>query len=148
MNMRFDTWNVRSLYRAGSFMTVAKEISGYKLELVGVQEVKWDRGGTEPAGEYKSYCGKKNENHEFGTVSFVCKRIISALKKVEFVSDRMPYVMLRGRWCDIIVHYSIHNSPSLVFHILRQINPVYTFPSYLRFILILPFDMSGSLQWP
>jgi hypothetical protein len=33
-------------------MTVAKEISKYKSDLVGVQEVKWDRGGTEPAGEY------------------------------------------------------------------------------------------------
>jgi hypothetical protein len=29
---------------------------------------------------------------------FVCKRIISAVKRVEFVSDRMSYIMLRGRW--------------------------------------------------
>jgi hypothetical protein len=33
-------------------MTFAKEISGYKLDLVGVQEVRWDRGSTEPAGQY------------------------------------------------------------------------------------------------
>jgi hypothetical protein len=31
------------------------------------------------------------------------KRIILAVKKVEFVSDRMSYIILRGRWCDIIV---------------------------------------------
>jgi exonuclease III len=31
------------------------------------------------------------------------KRIISAIKSVEFVSDRMSYIMLRGCWCDIIV---------------------------------------------
>jgi hypothetical protein len=30
-------------------------------------------------------------------------RIISAVKWVEFVSDRMSYIILRGRWCDIIV---------------------------------------------
>jgi hypothetical protein len=35
-------------------MRVVKEISNYKLDLVGVQEVRWDRGGTEPSGEYKS----------------------------------------------------------------------------------------------
>jgi hypothetical protein len=35
MDMRFGTWNVRSLYRAGSLMTVASEISKYKLDLVG-----------------------------------------------------------------------------------------------------------------
>jgi hypothetical protein len=32
-------------------MTVAKEVSKYKLDLVGVQEVRWDRGGIEPASE-------------------------------------------------------------------------------------------------
>jgi hypothetical protein len=37
MDMRFfDTWNVRSPYRAGLLMTVAKEISKYELDLVGV----------------------------------------------------------------------------------------------------------------
>jgi hypothetical protein len=39
------------MYRAGSLRTVAEEISKYKLDLVGVQEVRWDGGGTEPAGE-------------------------------------------------------------------------------------------------
>jgi hypothetical protein len=52
MNMRFGTWKVRSLYRAGSIMTIAKSISKYKLDLVGVQEVRWDKGGTGPAGEH------------------------------------------------------------------------------------------------
>jgi hypothetical protein len=30
------------------------------------------------------------------------KKIISVVKWVEFVSDRMPYIILRGRWCHII----------------------------------------------
>jgi hypothetical protein len=33
----------------------------------------------------------------------VHKRIISAVERVESVSDRMSYIMLRGRWCHIIV---------------------------------------------
>jgi hypothetical protein len=33
----------------------------------------------------------------------VHKRIISAVKGVEFVSDRMSYITLRGRWYHIIV---------------------------------------------
>jgi hypothetical protein len=51
---------VGSLYRAGSFITVAKEISKCKLDLVGIQKVRWDTGGTEPAGEYTFFCGKGN----------------------------------------------------------------------------------------
>jgi hypothetical protein len=29
-----------------------------------MQEVTWDRGGTEPAGEYIFFYGKGNEDHE------------------------------------------------------------------------------------
>jgi hypothetical protein len=101
MDLRFGTWNVRSMYGAGSLRTVAEDVSKYKLDLVRVQEVRWDRGGTELAGQYTFLYGKGIQNCELGTG--VCKRIISAVKRVEFVSDWKSYIMLRGRWCDIIV---------------------------------------------
>jgi hypothetical protein len=63
MDMNFGLWNVRSIVRAGSLMTVSRELSRYKLHLVGVQEVRWEGDGTEPAGEYTFFYGKGNENH-------------------------------------------------------------------------------------
>jgi hypothetical protein len=36
-------------------------------------------------------------------VIFIHKRIISAIKRVEFVNDRMSYIILSGRWFHIIV---------------------------------------------
>jgi len=44
--MRFGTWNARSLYKTGSITAASRELTRYKLDLVGVQEVRWDKGGT------------------------------------------------------------------------------------------------------
>ena len=38
-----------------------------------------------------------------GTVFFVHHRILPVVKGVGFVSDRMSYIVLRGRWCNIIL---------------------------------------------
>jgi hypothetical protein len=38
-----------------------------------------------------------NKHLELGTCIFVRKRIMSAVKRVEFVSDKMSYVILRGQ---------------------------------------------------
>jgi len=42
---RFVTWNVRRLYRKGSLTAAAR-----KLDLMGIEGVRWDRGGTVKAG--------------------------------------------------------------------------------------------------
>jgi hypothetical protein len=43
--------------------------------------------------------GQRDQNHEI-----ICKRIISAVKRVQFVRDRMSYIILRGHWCDIVLN--------------------------------------------
>jgi hypothetical protein len=40
-------------------MTVVNEISKYKIDLVGVKEVRWDRGGTEEVGKYRFSMGRE-----------------------------------------------------------------------------------------
>ena len=56
MDVRFWIWNVRTLYRISSLRTVAEETSKYKLDFVGLLEVKWAGGVTEPGGEYTFFC--------------------------------------------------------------------------------------------
>jgi len=56
---RFGTWNVRSLYNARSLTVAARKLGRYKLDLVGVQWVRWDKEGKVRAGDYNFSYGKK-----------------------------------------------------------------------------------------
>ena len=67
---------------------------------MGVQEVRWEKGDRVRAEDYNFLYGKRNE---LGTEFFVHHRIVSTVKRVEFVNDRMSYRVLRGRWCNITV---------------------------------------------
>ena len=60
-DVRFDTWNVRSLYRPDSRTTVARELGRYKLDSVGVQDVRWNKRGTVRAGDYNFFMEKETK---------------------------------------------------------------------------------------
>ena len=46
---------------------------------MGVQEVRWDKGGTVRAGDYNLFYGKGNENHQLGKGFFVHQKVASAV---------------------------------------------------------------------
>ena len=68
--MRFCTWSVRSLYRAVSPTAAGRELARYELDLLGVQEVRSEKGGTLRTGDYSFFYGKGNENLQLGTGLF------------------------------------------------------------------------------
>jgi exonuclease III len=74
-NLTLGTWNVRSLYWTGSIAAVARELARDKLDVVGVQEVRWDKEGTVKAGNYSfffygMYGG--GEGCARGVLSYLC----------------------------------------------------------------------------
>ena len=58
-DIRFSTRNVRSLCRSGSLSDSCQGIR-YRLDLMGVQEVRWDKGCTVRVGDYIFFYGKGN----------------------------------------------------------------------------------------
>jgi len=142
--MSFGTWNVRRLYRAGLFTAAAEELARYKLDFVGVQEFRWDKRGTVRAGDIIFY-GKGNKNQQLETGNFVHHRIVSAVKRAEFVSNRMLCIVLRGCWCNIIV-LKVHatsekesdNSEGRFYEELEQVCD--GFPKYHMKILLGDFN--------
>jgi hypothetical protein len=52
---------------ASSLMTVLRKLLKYGLELVGVQEIKWEGGGNEPIREYTFFWRNWNGNHKLVT---------------------------------------------------------------------------------
>ena len=58
--MRFDTLHVRSRYRPGSRKTLNRKLTKYRLDLVEVQGVKWEKGDAELAQDFTFLYGKGN----------------------------------------------------------------------------------------
>ena len=79
-----------------------------------------------------------------GTGFFVRCRIVSAVRKVEFVSERVSYIVLTGCWCNIIV-LNVHapseeKSDDLKDSLYEELEQVFDhFPKYQMKILLGDF---------
>ena len=66
----------------------------------------WDKGGMVRVGDYIFLLWKRRQK-SIGNRIFLHHRIESTVKRVQFVSDTMSYIVLRGRWCNII-DFNVH----------------------------------------
>ena len=81
MDMRFGTWNVRSLYRAGVLGLVTSEIYKYRMDLVGVQEVRWEGSGILESGNYTLFYA----NHQLGTAMGTWRYPLAKSSAVKYI---------------------------------------------------------------
>jgi hypothetical protein len=68
-NWRSSVGIFRSRTKGDKFfflMRVSRELSRYRLYLVGVQEIRWEGSDAPLAAEYKFFYGKRNKNPKLG----------------------------------------------------------------------------------
>jgi hypothetical protein len=70
---------------------------------VGVIEVRWDKGGIIRAGDIFFSMEKEMKVINWEQDCLYTTDYFKQLKRVEFLSDRLLYIALIGRWCNIIV---------------------------------------------
>jgi len=71
---------------------------------VGVQEVRWDKKDSVRNGGYNFFLRKRKRNSSVVNRTFLHQRILSAVKRIEAVSDGVSYIVMRGRWCNIVLN--------------------------------------------
>ena len=104
-----------------------------------------DKGSDVRTRDYTFFYGKRNENYPVGAGVLVNQGIVSAGKRVMFVSDRMSYIVLRGQWCNIIVlnaHALTEERSDHIKHsFYEELDQVFDhFPKYAMKILLGDFN--------
>jgi hypothetical protein len=79
---------------------LAREIAEYKLKSVRVHEVRWDRGSTEPVGDYTFFYGTEIQNHKLDIRFLHIWKLYQQLRTEHF-SKRMSYIFIRNYWRNI-----------------------------------------------
>jgi hypothetical protein len=96
------TWNVSILHnRSLSVITPARELEIYKLDFVCVQDLGGGRQYRHGKSRGLYSCIGNERNHQLGTERFVYHGTISAVNRVDLVSD--VRIDVRGRWFNIFV---------------------------------------------
>lgn len=104
--MIFWKCDIRILQRA---INCNKQQANYEAEVRFSRiQVRWDKGGPEAAHDYTDFYARDNCNRAFGISSFVHNRIRSTVKRVEFVTDSISYIILWGRGYGVYVSTNFH----------------------------------------
>ncbi|XP_039285541.1 craniofacial development protein 2-like [Nilaparvata lugens] len=104
MDWRVATWNVRTMLAPGKMKEVTSEILRYKLDIVALQEIRWQGGGQIDKKEFSLlYSGPENRTGYGGTGFFITAEMRKKLLNFEPISERMCMIRLKGRFRNVTI---------------------------------------------
>jgi endonuclease/exonuclease/phosphatase family metal-dependent hydrolase len=112
MNVRVGTWNVRTLFQAGKLDQVCREMDRMKMDLLGMQEVRWNQSGENRTrdGKLFLYSGmpEEDDDHIYGVGLLLSRRMQSSLLEWNPVSERLMIARIKAknRNISVVVSYA------------------------------------------
>ncbi|XP_018344902.1 PREDICTED: uncharacterized protein LOC108750139 [Trachymyrmex septentrionalis] len=78
------------------------EVERYGVEVVALQETRWAGKGSLNAGSYTLHYGG-SEIHSLGIGFMINRKILSAVKDIKFINERLGLLVVQGRWYKIAI---------------------------------------------
>lgn len=106
MKFTVGVWNVRSLWQAGAYVMLKKELERFRYDVIGLCEVRWTGSGELENGKL-IWSGTEKE-HIHGVGMFLGEKARLALIEYNPINERVMYARFKGypRDIDVIVAYA------------------------------------------
>ena len=100
---RICTWNVRTLFQCGRLDQVLNEMQKYKLDILGLSEVRWTGQGRFTSGQFTMLYSGREKDHYQGVGILLSKNTAKALIGWKPVNERIITARFATRHAKITV---------------------------------------------